>query len=476
MTQPMHGLLGRELEDKGIGRLYCHQARAFDEWSVGRDVLVTTGTNSGKTLCYCLPAIQSCLTEPSAKCLFTLSDQSRSRRTRLSRLIDLVPSGPCDPRVSTYDGDTPKSQRSSIRKTAHIVLSNPDMLHVGILPGHEYWSPFLRSLRLIAIDEMHVYRGVFGSHVASVLRRLLALMRVVPFTAPDRCLQCHYREPRRVVREVDGKNGKPGVRSRDGSPSGKRTFVFWNPPELDKGGRLSANIVTSEILCRFAGDRPTHIGIQPEPELGRTGAPIRPPQRGPIRSHLSEVDRESYRAGYTVKERREIEQGLFSGRLLGLSATNAMELGVDVGALDVVVMNGYPGTSSSYWQQGRGRAGRGTRDGVAIMVAHDDPLEQFLVRQPDLLLDASHESVAINPQNVRRSFWASSFFVRLMSGPSRRARCTSSETERCRSRSRWTDPVNFSSKEACSTIRKSGLPRSTCRHPRLIGRLLQVKA
>lgn len=388
----MHPLLKRQLQEQGVERLYCHQAHAFDEWAQGNDVLVTTGTNSGKTLCYNLPAIQACLGEPAAKCLFLFPTKALAQ-DQLGRLSALLPSPGI--RVATYDGDTPKSQRSAIRRSAHIVISNPDMLHVGILPGHEHWTMFLRSLRLIAIDEMHVYRGVFGSHVASVLRRLLRLCEW--HRARPQIVACSATigNPRELFEKLTGRS--PKLVDEDGSPSGKRTFVFWNPPEMEGGHRLSANFVTSEILCNFAevGQRTLAFSrSRTSAELVLRYARRRANQSGAFPAEALE----SYRAGYTVKERREIEQGLFSGTLLGLSATNAMELGVDVGALDAVVMNGYPGTSSSYWQQA-GRAGRGSRDGVAIMVAHDDPLEQFLVRKPDLLLDASHESVSINPEN-----------------------------------------------------------------------------
>lgn len=391
VSASIHPQLAERLKKQGLESLYTHQAEAFDEWSSGRDVLVTTGTNSGKTLCYSLPAIQTCLTEPSAKCLLLFPTKALAQ-DQLARLTSLSPDGI---RTATYDGDTPKSHRSAIRKTAHIVLSNPDMLHVGVLPGHEQWSHFLRSLRLIAIDEMHVYRGVFGSHVASVLRRLLRLCewhRSFP-----RIVACSATigNPEELFTGLTGRNA--ALVNDDGAPSGKRTFVFWNPPEIGNGARLSANVVTSEILCRFAEVGQRTLAFS----RSRTSAELvlRYARRIAARTEGVAPDQiESYRAGYTAKERREIEKSLFSGKLLGLSATNAMELGVDVGSLDAVVMNGYPGTASSYWQQA-GRAGRGTRDGVAIMVAHDDPLEQFLVREPQMLLDASHESVAINPEN-----------------------------------------------------------------------------
>ena len=385
-------MLGARLGELGLDRLYVHQAGAYDAWADGRDVLVTTGTNSGKTLCYNLPALQSCLTEPAARCLYLFPTKSLAQ-DQLARLRELAPGSSI--RAATYDGDTAKSGRGAIRKSANIVLTNPDMLHVGILPSHENWSSFLRSLRLIAIDELHVYRGVFGSHVANVLRRLLRLCDW--YGARPQIVGCSATigNPLELFQRLTGR--KPVLIEEDGSPSGKRTFVFWNPPELDPGRRASANFVTSEILCSFAAVGQRTLAFS----RSRNSAELvlrYARRRAQDLSEFSPDALESYRAGYTIKERREIEQALFSGRLLGLSATNAMELGVDVGALDAVVMNGYPGTASSFWQQA-GRAGRGVRDGVAIMVAHDDPLEQFLVRNPALLMDAKHESVALNPEN-----------------------------------------------------------------------------
>jgi DEAD/DEAH box helicase domain-containing protein len=385
-------MLAKRLGELGIEQLYRHQSEAFDAWAEGKHVLVTTGTNSGKTLCYNLPALEACLSEPAARCLYLFPTKSLAQ-DQLARLRDLAPSAAI--RAATYDGDTAKSGRSAIRKSAHIILTNPDMLHLGILPSHENWSSYLRSLRLIAIDELHVYRGVFGSHVANVLRRLLRLCEW--YGSRPQIVGCSATigNPRELFQKLTGHVPLPI--EEDGSPSGKRTFVFWNPPELEPGRRASANFVTSEILCNFAAIGQRTLAFS----RSRNSAELvlrYARRRANDHNEFPAEALESYRAGYTIKERREIERALFAGRLLGLSATNAMELGVDVGALDAVVMNGYPGTSSSFWQQA-GRAGRGIKDGIAIMVAHDDPLEQFLVRKPDLLLDAKHESVSLNPEN-----------------------------------------------------------------------------
>ena len=390
-TAPMHPLLRERLEAHGTTRLYAHQARAYDLHQAGHDVVVTTGTNSGKTLCYNLPALQTLLTEPAARALYLFPTKALAQ-DQLGRLQSLLPE--VGVKAATYDGDTPVGQRATVRRLSHILLTNPDMLHLGILPGHEHWGKFLRSLRLIVLDEMHVYRGVFGSNVGNVLRRLLRLCEW--HRAKPRIVACSATigNPREVFRQLTGREAI--LVDEDGAPHGRRTFVFWNPPEVGEGRRLSANVVTSEVLATLAEAGQRTLAFS----RARVSAELvlRYARRRVAEGSVKPEAIESYRAGYTPKERRAIEQGLFKGRLLGLSATSAMELGVDVGGLDAVVVNGYPGTGSSFWQQ-TGRAGRGTRDGLAVFVAHEDPLDQFLVRQPRLLMEARNERVGLNPQN-----------------------------------------------------------------------------
>jgi len=387
-----HHSLQERLKKLEIEQLYTHQSESYDLAMSGKDLMVVTGTNSGKTLCYNLPAIQICLAEPAARCLYLFPTKALAQ-DQLGRLEALLP-GP-EVRVGTYDGDTPPNQRSSIRRLSHMILTNPDMLHVGILPGHENWTKFLKSLRLIVIDEMHVYRGVFGSNVGNVIRRLLRLCEWHRNRPQIIGCSATIGNPEELFQKLTAR--KATLVDNDGSPSGKRTFVFFNPPELGNGQRLSANLATSEILTSLAevGQRSLAFSrARISAELVLKYAQKRAEEGGLV----SPKKIESYRAGYTPKERRQIEQSLFKGDLLALSSTNAMELGVDVGALDAVIMNGYPGTASSFWQQA-GRAGRGTRDGLAIFVAHDDPLEQFLVRDPELLLNSRIENVAVNPGN-----------------------------------------------------------------------------
>ncbi len=391
-NSPVHPQLAAALEGQRIERLYSHQARAYDAVMSGRDAMVVTGTNSGKTLCYALPTLQHCLTEPACRALMLFPTKALAQ-DQLGKLQALVPGG--EVRAGVYDGDTPIAQRGPIRRTAHVILSNPDMLHVGILPGHENWAKFLKSLKLIVLDELHAYRGVFGSHVAGVMRRLLRLCEWHGARPAIVACSATIGNPLELFGKLTGR--VPELIVEDGAPKGKRSIAFYNPPIDDTGSRHSSNMsaagitanlverglrvlafcrarVTAELVLRYTRER---LAASGEVAAGKV---------------------ESYRAGYTPKERREIEQALFRGDILALACTNAMELGVDVGGLDAVVLNGYPGTVASFWQQA-GRAGRGTRDGLVLYVAQDDPLDQFFMREPEMLLEATHEPVSINPEN-----------------------------------------------------------------------------
>jgi DEAD/DEAH box helicase domain-containing protein len=388
----MHARLTAKLNELGVEKLFSHQASAYDVVMGGGDAIVVTGTNSGKTLCYNLPVIQKCLTEPVCKALYLFPTKALAQ-DQLGKLGELIPGS--DIRAGTYDGDTPKSQRGPIRKIGNIILTNPDMLHMGILPGHESWSKLLKSLRVIVMDEMHVYRGVFGSHVASVIRRLLRLCEWHHNRPQIVACSATIGNPKELFEKLTGRQGH--LVDEDGSPKGRRTFIFWNPPILPDETRASSNIVTSEILATLCEARQRTIAFcraRVTTELVLRYTRDRLEKDGEV----SPETVESYRAGYTIKERRQIEKALFKGNLLGLAATNAMELGVDIGSLDAVIMNGYPGTISSFWQQA-GRAGRGNRDGLAIMVAQDDPLEQFLIREPHRIMEAQNDYVATNPGN-----------------------------------------------------------------------------
>lgn len=392
LAEPLHELdpaLSRQLCEVGIQTLYSHQAQAFDAVAKGEDIVVTCGTDSGKSLCYVLPTLKALLDEPAARALFLFPTKALAQ-DQMRKLRELLPKGF---HAATYDGDTPDSERRTIRNRSHVILTNPDMLHVGMLPNHPVWATYLKNLRIIAIDELHTLSGVFGSHTALVLRRLLRLCerygsnpRIIGTSATiGNAEQLFERLTGRVPRLID----------EDGAPRGRRTLYIHNPPLGDDGSRASSNYASGAIMAALVERGVRTIAFS----QSRVAAELvlsyarRFLEGSPL---CAKVD--SYRAGYTVDERRSIEQRLFMGDLLGLSSTNAMELGVDIGALDVVLMNGYPGSVNSMMQQA-GRAGRRASEGATILVARDTPIDQYYARNPRLLVEAQPEGIAIKPEN-----------------------------------------------------------------------------
>jgi len=387
--RPLHPKVSQRLAEIGIRNLYEHQAAAFDLAEAGHDVLVTTGTSSGKTLCYNLPVLQRSVREPAAKALYIFPTKALAQ-DQLVKLRNLAPHLQCE----TYDGDTPKSVRAEIRRSADVILTNPDMLHLAILPNFSMWARFFRSLRFVVLDEMHAYSGVFGSHVAMILRRLRRLCEWQGSTPQFIGCSATIANGPELFEDLVGK--KPMTVSGDGSVNGRRHLVMWNPPDTGVR-RLSSHAESAQILATLVW-----MGF-------RTIAFTRSRLAAEIvlryaREGLQGIDPdlarrlESYRAGYTPKERREIERRLFGGELLGITATDAMELGIDVGDLDAVVMDGYPGSIGSLRQQ-TGRAGRSGREAVGFLVARDNPLEQYYMRHPELLLGGTAEAVRVHPGN-----------------------------------------------------------------------------
>ncbi len=388
---PSEALLER-LRGLGITRLYSHQAAALDAIAEGKNVVLVTDTASGKTLAYNLPVLDRILSKPSTRALYLFPTKALAQ-DQLGKLgqFGLFPKV----RFATYDGDTPTKERSAIRKSAHVILTNPDMLHLGILPNHEIWRQFFQGLEYVVVDEIHTYRGVFGAHMGNILRRLQRIAEFYGASPKFICCSATIGNPRELAQELTGQ--KCEVIDNDGSPKGERTVVFWNPPEIGEGDRRSPNSEVTDLFSALvsAGIRNiifTRARITAELVLRYARQEL-----ANVSAHLKRKI-ESYRGGYTPEERREIEQRLFNGDLLGVAATNALELGVDIGGLDAVVMNGYPGTTSSLWQQA-GRAGRAGEGSLAIMVAHNDPLEQYLIRHPEMLIDRPHEEVRANPGN-----------------------------------------------------------------------------
>ncbi|HOD84279.1 MAG: putative ATP-dependent helicase Lhr [Planctomycetes bacterium ADurb.Bin126] len=385
------------LRRQNIHRLYVHQARAVDLATEGKDFVVVTGTASGKTLCYNLPVVQTLLSEPAARALYLFPTKALTqdqfaglqRWSQEEELINVL-------RPAVYDGDTPSHNRSAVRARASVVLTNPDMLHVGMLPYHGKWHEFLRSLRYVVIDELHTYRGIFGSHVACVLRRLLRLCEHYGSRPQVIASSATIANPVELAASLTGRRAE--LVDDDGSGRGRKYFVLWNPPFLagDNVSRRSANVEAVELLAELVRRRTQTIVFAKSrvaAELIYTYARRQLDGQGDLAERIR-----PYRGGYLPGERREIEQELFSGRLLAVSATTALELGIDVGGMDAAVLVGFPGTICSTWQQA-GRAGRSSQDSLVILVGYNEPVDQYLMRHPEYLFAASHEHAVIDPSN-----------------------------------------------------------------------------
>ena len=385
------------LRRQNIHRLYTHQAAAIDAIAGGKDAVIVTSTASGKTLCYNLPVVGRLLAEPEARAIYmfptkALTQDQFGALQRWTSDADLK--GVLRPAV--YDGDTPSHNRAKIRNSANVVLTNPDMLHVGILPYHAKWHAFLRSLRYIVIDELHMYRGIFGSHVAGVIRRLLRMCDHYGSRPQIVCCSATIANPVELAGRLTGR--AMILIDNDGSPRGRKYFALWDPPFLadDLINRRSANVEAMELLTELVRRRAQTI------LFGKARVVVELIYRYAVEALAKEkglAERVSpYRGGYLPNERREIERKLFSGELLAVTATNALELGIDVGALDAAILVGFPGTICSTWQQA-GRAGRSSSDSLVILVAYNEPVDQYICRHPEFLFGASHEHGVIDPAN-----------------------------------------------------------------------------
>jgi DEAD/DEAH box helicase domain-containing protein len=395
LEKPFHPALKGRLESLGISQLYSHQAMSVDAARAGKNVMVATASASGKTLCYNLPVLEALLQDPSSRAFYLFptkalaQDQLRSLRELGSHELFSFDS------FATYDGDTPQHERAGIRRQARIVLTNPDMLHVGILPNHKAWYRFLRNLKYVVIDEAHVYRGVFGSHVANVIRRLRRLCASYGSKPQFICCSATIANPQGHAENLVAMPFD--IISNDGSPHGGKSFIFWNPPLLDETGsaRRSSNseatLVFTELIC-------SHIRSLVFTRTRRLTELIYVYTREKLGDSLGQLIK-PYRAGYLPEDRRMIERELFSGQLLGVVATNALELGIDIGDLEATVLVGYPGSIASTWQQA-GRSGRGIDDSLSILIAQDNPLDQYFMHHPDSFFSKSFENALINSQNI----------------------------------------------------------------------------
>jgi DEAD/DEAH box helicase domain-containing protein len=388
------------LERRGITQLYSHQAEAFRHMADGRNIVVTTPTASGKTLCYNLPVLNAVLQNPAARALYLFPTKAlaQDQMAELHELVGQLGDIGADPiGVHTYDGDTPADARRTIRTRAHVVLSNPDMLHSGILPHHPRWAKLFENLQFIVIDELHAYRGVFGSHLCNVLRRLRRIAAHYGSNPQIICSSATIANPRELAERLAERAFE--LVAESGAPRGEKVFVFVNPPVVNRelGIRRSYLAETRRVAGEFLRRNLQAIVFA----QSRLSTEI-------LTTYLKEDFEDvpgmpekirGYRGGYLPMRRREIERGLREGLVRGVVSTNALELGIDIGALDIAVLAGYPGTIASTWQRA-GRAGRRNTRSAAVLVASSAPVDQFVVRHPSYFFDASPEHALLNPDNL----------------------------------------------------------------------------
>jgi DEAD/DEAH box helicase domain-containing protein len=388
--------LARVLEERGIRQLYAHQAESFLLLAQGLHVVVVTPTASGKTLCYNLPVLTRLMEEPEARAMYLFPTKALAE-DQLHEFQSVVDAMGSTIRAFTYDGDTPQDARRAIRERANLVLTNPDMLHAGILPHHTRWAKLFESLRYVVIDELHTCRGVYGSHLANIIRRMKRICAFYGSSPQFICCSATIANPLELAQGI---TGLPfALVSRNGAPSGEKYFVFYNPPVvsrqlgirrsyLHETRRLALDLIDRDHQTLvFANNRlATEVLVtylKDAVERGPLGA-------GAVRG---------YRGGYLPRERREIERKLRDGEIRAVVATNALELGVDIGTLDAVILAGYPGAIAATWQRA-GRAGRRQTPSLAVLVASSAPVDQFIIEHPDYFFGRSPEHAFINPDNL----------------------------------------------------------------------------
>ncbi len=384
------------LAGRGIQRLYSHQADAYHAVRQGRHLVVVTPTASGKTLCYNLPVLQRLLEDPQRRALYLYPTKALAQ-DQLAELSALKHGLPIELRADTYDGDTPPGRRTAIREGGHVVMTNPDMLHAGLLPHHTRWRRLFSSLDFVVIDELHTYRGLFGSQVANVIRRLKRICAFYGSKPTFICASATIANPLELAKRLLEEDNVELV-ERNGAPRGERRLIFYNPPLVNRemGVRRSSMLEARRIAAPWirAGHQ-TIVFCRSRLQVEVMLSYLRQDLAPRLDSHQRV---RGYRAGYLPLHRREIEAGLRSGEITGVVSTNALELGIDIGSLQAAVLVGYPGTIASTWQQ-LGRAGR--RSGsIGVFVASSSPLDQFIVRHPEYFLSADPEEGLIDPDNL----------------------------------------------------------------------------
>jgi len=393
--ETLHCRLKNALQESGIYSLYSHQLTAFQAVQEGKNIVAVTPTASGKSMCYNLPVLQSILINENTRALYLFPTKALAQDQK-SELNEFIAAMEATINCYTYDGDTPANIRQKVRKAGHIVITNPDMLHSAILPHHTKWVSLFENLKYVVIDELHTYRGVFGSHVANVIRRLKRICRYYGSVPQFVCTSATIANPKELAEALTDE--QMVLVNNNGAPSSRKHFIFYNPPivnkplNIRKSATLEARKLASEFLKQkiqtivFARSRVrVEILLTYLQEL--------------VKNKLGPKAIRGYRGGYLPTQRREIEKGLRDGEIYGVVSTNALELGVDIGQLQVCIMTGYPGTVASAWQQA-GRAGRRQGEAVIVMVASSSPIDQYIVQHPDYFFASSPETARINPNNL----------------------------------------------------------------------------
>jgi DEAD/DEAH box helicase domain-containing protein len=385
------------LEKRGISQLYSHQAQAIELVRSGRDVVLVTPTASGKTLCYNLPVLQRILEEPETRAIYIFPTKALAQ-DQMHEVHSLIGELKADIKTFTYDGDTPDDARQAIRKQGHVVVTNPDMLHAGILPHHTKWQKLFANLRYIVVDELHVYRGVFGSHLTNVFRRLKRICRFYGQDPVFICCSATVANPKEHAENLLEK--EVALIDESGAPRAEKTFILYNPPIINRelGIRQSALTPARNIASELIGNHIQTIVFA----TSRLNVEV-------LTKYLKDKFRErvpkddhyvaGYRGGYLPKLRRDIEKGLRERTIMGVVSTNALELGIDIGDLEACLMTGYPGSIASTWQQA-GRAGRRMGHSLAILIARSNPMDQFIVENPGYFFTRSPEHCRVNPDNL----------------------------------------------------------------------------
>ena len=394
LDKPLHPALEARLASSGMSALYSHQVEALNAIFAGKNIILSTPAASGKTLCYHLATLEAILEDKDSHAIYIFPTkalaQDQLRSLKELACPELIP----ERAVATFDGDTPQAERPNIKRQARVILTNPDMLHFAVLPNHQSWSRLLRKLKYVVIDEAHVYRGVFGSHMANVLRRLRRLCTLYGSNPQFICCSATIANPKEHAQNLVSLPFEAIV--GDGAPRGEKYFAFWNPPIIDeaKGSRRSPNSEAASLFSQLIQKNIRSLVFARTRRLTELIYLYTQEQLPPsLRDKIS-----PYRAGYLPEDRHQIEHQFLDGEFLGLVATTALELGIDIGDLDATVLTGYPGSIASAWQQA-GRSGRSMGSSLSFLIAQDNPLDQYLMRNPDFFFGKNFDNALINPDN-----------------------------------------------------------------------------